>query len=195
MACGVTSPNALPPADAALMRLVAEMDISAFETLYDRYANVAFGLAMSITRDRGSAEEATQDAFLSLWRSAARYDPSRGSAKTWLLSAVRNRAIDLLRRGSRRPQVVPIDASRVPEIPSPVRTDGQAGTRIEAERIRSLILELPTTQRAAIQLAYYCGLTQKEIANQLKLPLGTIKGRQRLGLAKLHRALIAYASS
>ena len=181
--------NATSPTDAELMRLVAQTDVSAFEMLYARYASIAFGLAVRITRQRGSAEEATQDAFVSLWRSAERYDPSRGSPKAWLLTAVRNRSVDVLRHRSRRPKEMPIDVSNVHRMASPARTDAQVHKRIEAEHVRRLIRELPATQRATVQLAYYGELTQAEIANELNVPLGTIKGRQRLALTKLHGAL------
>jgi RNA polymerase sigma-70 factor (ECF subfamily) len=171
--------------DSALVRRVTEADVLAFELLYDRYAAFAFSLAMRITQQRGPAEEATQDAFLSLWRSPERYDPSRGSLKTWLLAVVRNRAIDLLRRGARHARDTPIEETNAPGFAAPNRTDEEAARHMEAERLGELIAQLPATQRATIELAYFKGLSHTEIAKKLNLPLGTVKGRQRLALAKL----------
>ena len=171
-----------------VVRLVAG-DIRAFEAIYDRHCAQVFGLAMYVTRRQRAAEEATQDTFLNLWRSPGRYDPSRGTVETWLLTLVRNRSIDWLRHEARHARDVEIDDAIVGRLEAAERTDEQAATREESRHARQLLGCIPTEQRQVIELAYFKGLTQAEIAVKIGIPLGTVKGRQRLGLTKMHQQL------
>ncbi|MFZ0041750.1 MAG: sigma-70 family RNA polymerase sigma factor, partial [Solirubrobacteraceae bacterium] len=171
------------------MARVAAGDTGAFEVVYDRYCEPAFSLAMYITGRRRAAEEATQDAFVSLWRSARRFDAERGSLKTWLLSTVRNRSIDWLRREARHDRDSAIDEALIKRLKAPDRTDGEILAQEESREAREALVSLPVEQRQVIELAFFKGLTQGEIARRVGVPLGTVKGRQRLGLAKLRDVL------
>jgi RNA polymerase sigma-70 factor, ECF subfamily len=175
--------------DCDLVIRVVEGDVLAFEAIYDRYSAQVFGLAMRITGRQRAAEEATQDAFLGLWRTAGSYDKSRGTLKTWLLSMVHNRSIDWLRRETRHDRALEIDDARVGRLEAAERTEEQAAAREESRHTRRLLTSLPTEQRQVIELAYFNGLSHTEIAAKVGIPLGTVKGRQRLALAKLHQAL------
>ena len=177
------------PEDEAVLGRVAAGDLHALEELYDRYCTMANSLALRITRDPGAAEDVVQDAFLGVWRNAARYEPGRGTVRTWLLAIVHNRAIDGLRR--RRlvatlpdPEEGPAPAAlRLPDVWSEV------ADRLDAASVRAALADLPATQREALELGYFGGLTQLEIAERTGTPLGTIKSRQRLGLLALREAL------
>ena len=136
----------------------------------------------------GGAEEATQDAFLSLWRGASSFDPERGSLATWLLTLVRYRSIDWLRRGTHRALHQELTQDAVERIEAPERTDEQVLAIQEHDRARRLVAELPPEQREVIDLAYFAGYTQTEIAARVGIPLGTVKSRARLGLLKLRQA-------
>jgi RNA polymerase sigma-70 factor (ECF subfamily) len=177
--------------DHALLLRVADGDIRAFEALYDRYSAQAHGLAMRVTGRRRAAEEVTQDAFLSLWRTARSYDSKRGAVRTWLLSIARNRSIDWLRHEARHERNIEIDdvPSERLEIAEPM--EEAVVEREQSDRTHRLLAKLPAEQREVINLAYFKGLSQTEIAAKIKIPLGTVKGRQRLALTKLHRALIS----
>jgi RNA polymerase sigma-70 factor (ECF subfamily) len=175
--------------DRDLMVRVVGGEISAFEAIYDRHSAQVFALAMRVTGRHRAAEEATQDVFLGLWRRAAGYDPDRGTLRTWLLAMVRNRSIDWLRREARYDRVVEIDDVLAERLESAGRTDLEVVTREESRHARQLLLGLPAEQRQVIELAYFRGLTHTEIAVRLDIPLGTVKGRQRLGLAKLRQKL------
>ena len=174
--------------DAALIARVADGDAGAFEALYDRYRSQAFGLALRLTRRPGTAEEVTQDAFLALWRKAARFDPGRGSLSSWLLTFVRHRAIDALRSGARRERSVQLEAA-AERLEAPARTHEEVALREESLAARRLVKELPGDQREVIELAYFGGLSQGEIAAEVGIPLGTVKGRSRLALEKLRRSI------
>jgi RNA polymerase sigma-70 factor (ECF subfamily) len=174
--------------DQQLMTSVAGGDARAFEQIYDRYQRRAYSLALRITGSPGSAEEATQDAFLSVWREASRYDPQRANLATWLLALVRFRSIDLLRRAGTRAALVIGGEEAAERIASPERIDELAVARQESERTRHLVGDLPADQREVIELAYFGGYTQQEIAARVGVPLGTVKGRTRLGLMKLRHA-------
>ncbi len=178
--------------DSDLMRRVATGDARAFEVIYDRHSAQAFGLAMRVTGRRGAAEEATQDAFLGLWRAAPRYDTSRGTLKTWLLSMTRNRSIDCLRRDAPHNRYLEIDDALGERLEAAERTEEQVAAREESRHARQLLLSLPSEQRQVIELAYFKGLTQTEIAEKVGAPLGTVKGRQRLALKKLHHKLTSH---
>ncbi len=177
-----------PPDDAALIRRVAQGDRQAFLQLYDRYASRVYGLALHILRDAMAAEEVTQDAFLKLWENAATFDLRRGSMATWLLTITRRTAIDRLRYEARRPPL----ADPPPEGPEWPLPQAEAGTVSEEARwmtVRFALADLPLEQRQAITLAFYYGLSHRQIAEHLGLPLGTVKTRIRLGMEKLRRAL------
>ena len=174
--------------DGALVARVAEGDVRAFEALYDRYRARAFGLAVRLTGRRGTAEEVTQDAFLNLWRKASHYDPRRGSVGAWLLTFVRHRAIDSLRSSGRRERNVELE-SAAERLEARDRTDDVVEGREEARHARRLVKELPADQREVIELAYFGGMTQGEIAAKVGIPLGTVKGRSRLALEKLRRSV------
>jgi RNA polymerase sigma-70 factor, ECF subfamily len=176
-------------ADCELAVRVIDGDVRAFEAIYDRYSAQVFGLAMRVTGRRRAAEEATQDAFLSLWRTAGSYDQHRGTLKTWLLSVVHNRSIDWLRREARHDRDVEIDDARVGRLEAAERTEELAAAREESRHARQLLISLPAEQRQVIELAYFGGLTQSEIAAKVGIPLGTVKGRQRLALTKMHHEL------
>lgn len=167
------------------MGLVAAGDSDAFEVVFERHADAAFSLAYRICGRQSLAEDVVQEALLSLWRSGARYDRARGSVRTWTLGMVHNRAIDALRRSGvherRRASAEGIEES----LEAPERTDTQVINNATAEHMRAALAELPADQRRVVQLAYFGGFTQAEIATILETPIGTVKGRMRLALQKL----------
>jgi RNA polymerase sigma-70 factor, ECF subfamily len=177
-------------ADEDLMTLVDGKDPHAFEVYYDRHGGAAYSLAHRIVGDPGMAEDVTQEAFLSMWRSNARYDPARGSVRSWALGIVRNRAIDALRRSSRpAPKLDSDDEALLESQPAGERTDAEAIRRETAGRLREALGLLPRDQSQVIELAYFGGFSHSEIAQMLGAPLGTIKGRMRLGLEKIRATL------
>jgi RNA polymerase sigma-70 factor, ECF subfamily len=176
-------------ADEDLMELVRDGEAQAFELIFDRHGSAAFSLAYRMCGRRAMAEDIVQEAFLSLWRSGARYDRARGSVRSWVLSVVHNRTIDVFRRdvsGERREVHEEGAAERVP---SGELTESEVERRDDAQRVRRALDELPSDQRRVIELAYFGGFTHSQIAEMLKLPAGTVKGRMRLGLAKLRLSL------
>lgn len=176
-------------ADEELMQLVKESRPEAFELLYDRHGTAAFSLAYRVLGRRGAAEDATQEAFISIWRSRERYDISRGSVRTWILSIVHRRAIDAVRRSSVRP-ISAGSAELVEERPPPGETpDAETARRVDSLTVRDAIETLPESQSRVIQLAYFGGFTHVEIAEMLDAPVGTVKGRMRLGLQKMREQL------
>jgi len=176
-------------ADEELMQLVYTSRPDAFEVIYDRHADVAFSLAYRMCKQRALAEDVVQEAFLSLWRSRARYDGARGSVRTWLLGIVHNRAIDALRRRTVRDRGI-VDGEGIEErVAAPERTDVEVARREEAREVRHALAQLPGEQSRVIELAYFGGLTHVQIAQMLDTPVGTIKGRMRLGLSKLRVTL------
>jgi RNA polymerase sigma-70 factor, ECF subfamily len=172
--------------DGELLAAAVEGDAHAFEAIYDRHAGAAFSLARQICRDPGVAEDVVQDAFLSLWRERARYDAARGQVRSWLLGIVHNSAIDRLRRSGiherRRASAEGIED----RVEAPERTEEEVADREQAAEVRQALGSLPAEQRQVIELAYFDGLTHTQIAAALDQPVGTIKGRMRLGLLKLH---------
>ncbi len=174
--------------DEELMERVAGGDARAFEAIYDRYSRRAYSLARRITGQVAGAEEATQDAFLVLWRGASRFDPERASLATWLLALVRYRSIDLLRRGMPRAQDRVLTEGAAESIEAPERTEDQVIALQEYDQALRLVAELPPEQREVIDLAYFAGYSQTEIAARVGIPLSTVKGRARLGLLKLREA-------
>ena len=171
------------PDDAELLERTGEGDRAAFETLYQRYARSVFGLALRRLGDRDRAEEAVQETFTSVWRSAHTYDPDRGGGGTWLYAVARNAIAD---RGRARRE----PPAELPDEPSP-----EAGPAERAEegwvawRVHSAVAELPEQERTLLELAYWSGLSQSEIAEYLDVPLGTVKTRTRSALARLADAL------
>jgi RNA polymerase sigma-70 factor (ECF subfamily) len=177
-------------ADEELMPLVGRKDPEAFEVLFDRHGGAAFSLAYRIVGDRAAAEEVTQEAFISVWRSGARFDAVRGSVRSWLLSIVRNRAIDFLRsRAGKAPKLNFDDDSVLEQRPAAERTEEEALRRETAGEVRGAIGKLPSEQSKVIELAYFGGFSHSEIAGILELPMGTVKGRMRLGLEKIRGEL------
>jgi RNA polymerase sigma-70 factor (ECF subfamily) len=176
-------------ADEEVMQLVADGSPRAFELLYDRHGGAAFSLAYRMVGNRVTAEDTTQEAFLSIWRSRLRYDASRGSVRTWVLGIVHNRAVDALRRGSVHDRArEPIEGMEE-RFEAAERTEVEAARREEAAGVRSALDALPDDQRRTIELAYFGGFSHSEIAELLNEPIGTVKGRMRLGLDKLRRRL------
>ncbi len=177
-------------ADEDLMTLVDRKDPDAFEAFYDRHGGAAYSLAHRIVGDPGLAEDVTQEAFLSIWRSNARFDPARGSVRAWALGIVRNRAIDALRRSARPVPKLDLDDEAVLENqPGQERTEAEAIRRDTAGRLRRALGILPREQSQVIELAYFGGFSHSEIAEMVGVPLGTIKGRMRLGLEKIRATL------
>ena len=177
-------------ADEELMPLIGAKDPEAFAVLYDRHGGVAYSLAYRIVGKAGAAEDVTQEAFISIWRSGARYDRARGSVRSWMLSIVRNRAIDALRAGSGKAPKLDFDDDAVLEQrPATERTEEQAMRRETAGELRGALGKLPGEQAKVIELAYYGGFSQSEISRMLGVPLGTVKGRMRLGLEKIRGEL------
>lgn len=175
------------------MEDVDRKESAAFEVLYDRHGGAAYSLAYRIVGDRMLAEDVSQEAFLSIWRSNARFDRARGSVRSWVLSVVRNRAIDALRRGSTQaPKLDHDDDSFLKGRPSEDRTDAEAVRRETSRELSGALKELPEDQSKVISLAYFGGFSHSEIAEMLGMPLGTVKGRMRLGLEKV-RVLLAEA--
>jgi len=180
-------PKSLPTCPSLLIapahgeRIGAEA-LGALEHLYDTYHRVAMGLAYRLLRNRLDAEDIVQEAFLAVWRTRSTFDARSGSVRTWLLSVVRNRAIDLLRTHKRRP-VDNLDD--VPSLADDSDSAVLATTNLDRERFLCLLDELTPRQRSVLELAYYGGLTHSEIAERLQLPLGTVKSRIRLALDRL----------
>ena len=171
--------------DEALVALAARSEQSALAELYDRYGRPAYGLALRVLRDDALAEDAVQDAFLALWRTAARFVPERGKASTWIFTLVHRRAVDLVRREERR------RADTIEQAPEQGggSVEEEALLRFQRERVQNALKKLPDQQREAIELAYYGGFTQSELAERLGQPLGTIKSRMFMGLARLRELL------
>src|ERR671936_1662331 len=178
-------------ADEDLMQLVRRGDAAAFELVYDRHATAAFSLAYRMTGTRNAAEDVVQEAFLSLWRSGARYDHTRGSVRTWVLGIVHNRAIDALRRSMVHDRRRASDEGIQERFEARERTDVQAARRQEAAEVRTALATLPDDQSRAIELAYFGGFSHSEIAEMLDTPIGTVKGRMRLGLEKMRTRMEA----
>jgi RNA polymerase sigma-70 factor (ECF subfamily) len=176
-------------ADEELMQLVYRGQAAAFEVIYDRHADAAFSLAYRMCGQRALAEDVVQEGFLSLWRSGARYDRARGSVRTWVLGIVHNRAIDALRRRTVHDRGRASDEGIEDRLVASERTDVEVGRRDEAREVRDALERLPDEQTRVIELAYFGGLTQVEIASMLDTPVGTVKGRMRLGLAKMRMML------
>jgi RNA polymerase sigma-70 factor (ECF subfamily) len=182
-------------ADEDLMLRVHSGDAAAFEVVFDRHADAAFSLAYRICGRRATADDIVQETFLSLWRSGARYDSTRGTVRSWVLGVVHHRAVDLLRKDSTRSGRDVSDDEALERRPAPQSTARDAGRRDEAATIRTALRDIPDDQRYVIFLAYFGGYTHSEIAAMLQIPTGTVKGRMRLGMRKLRLSLGAFAGS
>jgi RNA polymerase sigma-70 factor (ECF subfamily) len=176
-------------ADEDLMQLVRRADADAFAVVYERHSSSAYALAYRMTGTRGAAEDVTQEAFISVWRSGARFDRNRGSVRSWLLGIVHHRAIDALRRGKVRDRPRVDDENAAEKLEAPENTELEVARRDEAATVRRAMEVLPSEQVQVIELAYFGGFTHTEIAEMLGTPVGTIKGRMRLGLTKLRHQL------
>jgi RNA polymerase sigma-70 factor (ECF subfamily) len=174
--------------DEAVLALVARSEEPALAEIYDRFGSVAYGLALRVLRDEGHAQDAVQDAFLTVWRTARTFKPERGAARTWILTLVHRRAVDLVRREQRR-RSDPLESA--PEPVATEQTDQLAWLRFERERVQAALRQIPDQQREALELAYYGGFSQSQLAERLGEPLGTIKSRMHTGLARLRELLEA----
>jgi len=172
--------------DEAVVALVARSDQEALAELYDRFGRVAYGLALRVLRDDKFAEDAVQEGFLAAWRNADRFMPERAKASTWLLTFVHRRAVDLVRREDRR-RAEPLPKTGEPAPSGSAEED--AWLHFERERVQAALRQLPDQQREALELAYYGGFTQSELAERLGQPIGTIKSRMFAGLAHLRELL------
>jgi len=180
--------------DEALLERAANGDQGAIAVLYDRYKGLMYGLASRITGDQALAQDVLQDAFVGIWKNAARFSSARASARTWILSITHHRAVDAVRR--RRPTTELPDA----ELPPPVQLTvpdvwGDVAQRLDGDAVRAALGTLSGVQREAIELAYFGGLTQQEIAQRTGAPLGTVKSRVRLGLLQLRAVLDSYETT
>lgn len=175
----------MPGTEEGLLAAIARGDEQALAELYDRFGRVAYGVALRVLRDPALAQDAVQDAFLAAWRTAASFDPRRGTAQTWLLTLVHRRAVDVVRREDRR-RAEPLDDA---PIASGESTEEEASVREQRRAVQAALAQLPSDQREALELSYYGGLTQSELAERLGIPLGTVKSRVFAGLAKLRELL------
>jgi RNA polymerase sigma-70 factor, ECF subfamily len=177
-------------ADEELMPWIGRKDPEAFEVFYDRHGGAAFSLAYRILGDRTAAEDCIQEAFISIWRSGGRFDSTRGSVRSWTLSIVRNRAIDALRsKAGKAPKLTFDDDAILESRPAEELTDDEAMRHETATEVRGALSQLPGEQSKCIELAYFGGFSQSEISRMLNVPLGTVKGRMRLGLEKIRGEL------
>lgn len=178
--------------DQTLLHKIARQDAAALAVLYDRYGRLLFSVAFHMVGDKALAEEIMLDVFRRVWEKAASYRADRASVRTWLTSMTRNRAIDMLRRESVRPErdsvswdellVEPHAANRSPET--------AVSQRIEMEKVHAALAKLPPEQQNVLAMAYFRGYSHSQIANQLELPIGTVKTRIRLGMQKLRQMLL-----
>jgi RNA polymerase sigma-70 factor, ECF subfamily len=176
-------------ADEDLVPLMARGDARAFEAIYERHSGAAYSLAYRMVGTRASAEDVIQEAFMNLWRSGAHYDGARGSVRTWILGIVHHRAIDALRRASVHSRRRADDETAAERLEGPERVEEDVARREEAATVRHAMGVLPADQLKVIELAYFGGFTHVEIAEMLAAPVGTVKGRMRLGLKKMREAL------
>jgi RNA polymerase sigma-70 factor (ECF subfamily) len=188
MGCAVTTHDSLffDDTDAIILDRLVQRDEAALADLYDRHGRGAFSAAYRIVGDPETAEEVVQEAFLAIWRRAETYRPERGAVRGWLMTVVRNRAIDVIRARESRPRTTIIDDIPLAAADDPVQA---ALTAASGAAVRAAVAGLPADQRAAIELAYFSGLSYPEIAGRIGVPLGTVKSRLRLALERLRRQL------
>jgi RNA polymerase sigma factor (sigma-70 family) len=175
-------------ADRAALERIARDELGALDDLYERYKTMAYSIAYRITNDATLAEDVVQEAFLGVWRNASRYVEGRGSVKTWLLSSVHHRAIDAVRRRRSTVDLPERDDAPPPALRLPA-VWGEVSSNLDADEVRAALASLSDVQREALELAYFGGLTQTEIAERTGTPLGTVKSRMRLGLLAMREML------
>ena len=180
----MTAPHEQMP-DTSLVEQMTAGDESALAALYDRYSGALYGLLLRILKDTHAAEEVLQDLFLHLWRTASRFDANRGSMTAWLMVMARNRAISRLRRGNRAAMADDPEGYLLESAPDPANLEDEAARRQMAGRLRAAMANLPGEQREALELAYFEGMTQTEIAERTGAPLGTVKSRVRAAMQSL----------
>ncbi len=176
--------------DVELAGALHRGEVDALAELYDRYGGLAYSVAVRVLGDTGRAEDVVQEAFLRIWNGARSFDPAKGSLRTWLITVVRNRSIDKLRgRGAHARQELEL----LPELTAagpgsdPWR---EVAMSLERDAVREALLKLPQDQRQVVELAYFGGFTHREIAEMVRVPLSTVKGRMRIALEKLHSYLL-----
>ena len=174
--------------DIELLSAVAGRDVAALGALYDRHGQLAFNLALRVTADRQLAEEAVQDAFFNVWRQASQFDSARGSARGWLFASVRNRAVDLVRQRTGRTRL-DVDLVAVEHTLAADNLWDEVATHLDRDLLRNAMAELAEEQRQALDLAYFAGMSQSEIAEATGAPLGTVKSRLRLALTRMRTIL------
>src|SRR3954452_6479393 len=185
---GLRRSSTADDADRAVLVRLADGELDALEDLYDRYKTMAYSIAYRITNDASLAEDVVQEAFLGVWRNATRYVEGRGSVKTWLLSIVHHRAIDAVRRSGATVDLPERDAAPPPALRLP-DVWGEVASNLDADEVRAALASLSDVQREALELAYFGGLTQTEIAERTGTPLGTVNSRMRLGLLAMREML------
>lgn len=174
--------------DASLLRAVQRGEQEAVATLYDRYGGMAYGLAFRITSDATAAEDAVQDAFVSLWKQAPRFDAARGQVRSWLMTIVHHKAVDIVRRRANRPER-PLPDGPGDFVATYGRPEELAESVMDAEAVREAVRLVPEEQRKTIEMAYFRGMTHVEISDEMGVPLGTVKSRLRIGLEKMREYL------
>lgn len=173
--------------DEALLASIQGKDVAALETLYDRHRVLAYSLALRVVSNPSDAEDVVQEAFLNVWRAAGTFRRERSTARSWILSIVHHRAIDKLRSRQHRPKVVEIEEGLV--IPDNTDVWREVSAGLTRDDVRKALDVLPAEQRETIELAYFKGYTHTQIAQLMEVPLGTVKGRMRIGLHRLRAAL------
>lgn len=170
--------------DASLLRSIQRGEEDGVAALYDRYSGIAYGLACRITNDATAAEDVVQDAFVSVWKQARRFDAERGQVRSWLLTIVHHRAVDAVRKRAGRPERALLEG---PEefVATEGRPEEIAEWTLESEAIREAVVRIPDDQRRTVEMAYFMGMTHVEIAQRMDVPLGTVKSRLRIGLEKM----------
>lgn len=179
--------SADPPSDDVLMASIRQRDMRSLEEFYDRHRVIAYSLAMRVLGDASDAEDVVQEAFVNVWRSASTYDVGRSSPRSWLLSVVHHRAIDKLR--GRQSRIRPVELEEGLGVPGEHDVWNEVSQELTGEDVRKALQQLPAEQRETIELAYFKGYTHSQIAQLMHVPLGTVKGRMRMGLHKLKSLL------
>ena len=172
------------PTDQEIMTKLAHGDETAFQTLYERHGQVAYALALRLMRDPSQAEDIVQDSFLAVWRQGARFDGAKSSVRTWILSIVHHRSVDVLRCARRQRETAPNEET-IHSIPDQCNIEQEVLLKLDSRRLRLALQRLPHEQRQALELAYFGGYQYPEIAALLGVPLGTVKSRLRIAIEKL----------
>jgi RNA polymerase sigma-70 factor, ECF subfamily len=175
--------------DHGLLALVARGDRDAFARLYDLYAGAAYSLALRVVRDRDLAADVVQEAFLAIWNQASKFDSSRGQPSTWILTVTHHKAVDTVRREERRRADAMDEARDIPDASAPV--EDQAWQGVAREQVRAAMSKLPDPHREVLELAYFAGYTQSQLAERLAVPIGTVKSRTFAAMNALRELLAA----